>query len=210
VRSPGNPVAQKQTRRVAAFSARALFGHCEALAAHEVQLQPRDNPASIKAGMDARAKRTEITQDRVLCEIARLAFSDKARGGPRQRFSLNAEFPDQDVDSKTAAEKLAADIRSAINAGTFRRAGERPVAAAPAAVTLEQFAEVYLERASKASGKQSWGNDAGMLSRFCAVPRSAGLRTRRRLPRSARPARPRKSRGRTQLATDRETTRAFR
>lgn len=51
---------------------------------------------AIREEMEARAKRTEITQDRVLLEIARLAFND-----PRKAFDENGalkpiqEWPDE-------------------------------------------------------------------------------------------------------------------
>jgi integrase len=95
-------------------------------------------------------------------------FSYKPRGGPRFRFSLNAEFG-RHVSSKTEAEQLSIDLRSAIKAGTFRRGAESPAAqsptsSAPVVFTLDQFAEVYIERASKASGKASWKDDAYLLS----------------------------------------------
>src|SRR5580704_4031619 len=77
-------------------------------------------------------------------------FSYKPRsGGPRYRFSLDAELG-RHVDSKTEAEHIATDIRSAINAGTFRQT--RGVAASPsveavaAVVTLDHFAPIYIER----------------------------------------------------------------
>lgn len=80
-------------------------------------------------------------------------FSYKPRGGPRQRFSLDTEFPEQRIDSKTAAEKLASDIRSAINAGTFERLADRrareqrdadrAVASVGSPVTLEQLGRLY-------------------------------------------------------------------
>ena len=107
----------------------------------------------------------------------------KPRGGPRQRFSLTAEFPDQRIESKTDAEKLATDIRSRINAGTFERVTDRRVrvqreaaaqtrtdqiAASSGAITLDRFAPIYIEWAVKASGKHTWTNDAGMIARFCA------------------------------------------
>jgi len=55
-------------------------------------------------------------------------FSFKLRGGPRYRFSLDAELEGH-IGSKTDAENAATKIRAAILAGTFRRA---MVATAPA------------------------------------------------------------------------------
>jgi Phage integrase SAM-like domain len=43
-----------------------------------------------------------------------------------------------------------------------------------AVVTLDTFAPIYVERASKASGKQTWGKDAGMFARLCAFQTSDG------------------------------------
>jgi integrase len=104
-------------------------------------------------------------------------FSFKPKGLPRQRFSLDSEFG-RHVDGKSEAEKLAVDIRSSINAGTFERvadkrareqreAGERlalgSMATAPV-VTLDSFAPIYIERVAKASGKASWKDDEYLLT----------------------------------------------
>jgi integrase len=51
-------------------------------------------------------------------------FSYKPRGGPRYRFSFDAEFGGH-IESKTDAEKKAANIRSEIDAGTFERSADR-------------------------------------------------------------------------------------
>jgi hypothetical protein len=60
-------------------------------------------------------------------------------------------------ESKTEAEQIATDIRSAINAGTFRQTGGRapspPAQTVSAVVTLDQFAESYLT-AVKGTGKR--------------------------------------------------------
>jgi integrase len=77
-------------------------------------------------------------------------FSYKPRGGgPRYRFSLDLELA-RHVESKTEAEQIATDFRSAINAGTFRRATE-PLSSPPtgiatdptAALTIAQLGETY-------------------------------------------------------------------
>jgi integrase len=113
-------------------------------------------------------------------------FSYKPRGGPRHRFSLNSEFPDQQIDSKSDAEKLATDVRSKINAGTFERvvdrrareqreaaeleaadrvAREQGVATAVVTVvTLDHFAPIFIDRVAKASGKASWKDDDYLLT----------------------------------------------
>ena len=95
-------------------------------------------------------------------------FSYKPRGGPRYRFSLDAELG-WHIGSKTEAEKISIDLRSAINAGTFRRAAASsapvlPTPSVPMVVTLDQFAAVYIERVSKANGKASWKDDAYLLA----------------------------------------------
>jgi integrase len=96
-------------------------------------------------------------------------FSYKPRsGGPRYRFSLDVEFG-RHVASKTEAEQIATDIRSAINAGTFRQGAtvapsSPPAQAASAIVTLDDFAPIYIDRAAKASGKASWKDDAYLLA----------------------------------------------
>src|SRR5580704_3300180 len=94
-------------------------------------------------------------------------FSYKPRsGGPRYRFSLDVELG-RHVESKTEAEQIATDIRSAINAGTFRQTAGVPapsVAAAATVLTLDQYAPIYIDRAAKASGKASWKDDAYLLA----------------------------------------------
>src|SRR6476661_679748 len=50
-------------------------------------------------------------------------FSYKPRGGTRYRFSLDAEVG-RHIEGKTEAERIANDFRTAINAGTFRRAAD--------------------------------------------------------------------------------------
>jgi Phage integrase SAM-like domain len=108
-------------------------------------------------------------------------FNFKPRGGKAWRFSLDAEVG-KHVASKTDAEKIAGDIRTAINAGTYIRAADRRimVAAAPAptadAMMLDAFAEKYVENRSKASGKKSWKNDRHMLARLGAFVLADGVR----------------------------------
>ena len=99
----------------------------------------------------------------------------KPRGGPRYRFSLEAEFSGR-IDSKIDAEKIAAPIRAAIDAGTFERASDRrareqrdaesarQTATAAAVVTLDQFADTYIERGVRARGKASWKDDRALLA----------------------------------------------
>jgi integrase len=78
-------------------------------------------------------------------------FSYKPRSGQRYRFSFDAEFGGH-IDSKVEAEKKAATIRAAIDAGTFERAADRRVReqreaeAAPVLVTIEQLGSTYFEK----------------------------------------------------------------
>ena len=58
-------------------------------------------------------------------------FNFTPRGGKNWRFSLDAELG-QHIASRTEAEKIASEIRAAINAGTFERAVDRRRAAAGA------------------------------------------------------------------------------
>jgi integrase len=76
-------------------------------------------------------------------------FNYKPRGGKPWRFSLDVEIGRR-IENKGEAEKLANDIRSAINAGTFVRAAERrrTAAATPSAadiLTIEQLGKTYFK-----------------------------------------------------------------
>jgi integrase len=91
-------------------------------------------------------------------------FRFKPRGSSqRWQFSLDAELG-RHIGSKTEAQDAATTIRAAILAGTFRRAAEAARTVAPTGVTLDQFAPVYIERASKASGKRTWKEDEHHLT----------------------------------------------
>jgi hypothetical protein len=72
-------------------------------------------------------------------------FDYKPRGGPRYRFSLDAELG-RHLTSKTEAEEQAIRIRSEILAGTFQRATDRH-AKAPATqstVTFRLFGDIWM------------------------------------------------------------------
>ena len=113
----------------------------------------------------------------------------KPRGGVRYRFSLDAELG-RHIDSKTEAEKLATDIRAAINAGTFERAAERRAREqreaaerlqhAPAAadlVTLETFAAIYVERVSQVRNRnKDWKADRYAFAQVAAFTLTDGSR----------------------------------
>jgi integrase len=90
-------------------------------------------------------------------------FRFKPRGGHRFQFSLDAELG-RHIGSKTEAENEATKIRVAILAGTFRRAGGAASPLSSNGITLDQFAPIYIERASKASGKRTWKEDDHRLA----------------------------------------------
>jgi integrase len=110
-------------------------------------------------------------------------FNYKPRGGAPWRFSLDAEIGHH-IESKTDAETLAGDIRTAINAGTYVRTAARrkaAVAAAtittPDAVTLTTFATIYVERVSKVRERnKGWKNDRYMFAQLAAFPLPDGSR----------------------------------
>jgi len=94
---------------------------------------------------------------RKLCDCARTNwpkcshpwhFNYKPRGGQAYRFSFDAEVG-KHIEKKTDAEKLANDIRSAINDGTFVRAADRRRHAALATpsdvLTVAQLGETYFK-----------------------------------------------------------------
>lgn len=89
----------------------------------------------------------------------------KPRGGQRWQLSLDAELR-RHISSRTEAENEAAKIRAAILAGTFCRATEAAPKQASGDLTLDQFAPIYIERCSKASGKRSWKDDQHRLSKL--------------------------------------------
>jgi hypothetical protein len=105
-------------------------------------------------------------------------FNFKPCGGPPYRFSLDAELG-RHISSKAEAEHEATRIK-AILAGTFRRVASVPISdlAGLSVTMLDQFAAIYLERVSKASGKASWRDDEHLLSKVrehrCADGRRLG------------------------------------
>jgi integrase len=96
------------------------------------------------------------------------------------RFSLDTERGEH-FASKIDAQNEATRIRASILAGAFERAEDRRVreqreseeranaakAEVAAAVTLDGFAEIFIERVSKASGKVSWRDDKSLLNSIC-------------------------------------------
>jgi hypothetical protein len=103
-------------------------------------------------------------------------FSFKPPGGRRYRFSLDAELG-QHLESKTGAENAASRIRNAILDGTFECAADRSARARQPttpqsatnsdSITFDAFAQIYINRVAKASGKASWKDDAYLLATVC-------------------------------------------
>jgi hypothetical protein len=103
-------------------------------------------------------------------------FNFKARGGPPYRFSLDAELG-RHIDSKTEAETEATKIRLAILGGSFERASDRRARekreaderaqhiATTHVITLDGYVNIYVERASKASGRTTWQTDKWLLGK---------------------------------------------
>ena len=89
--------------------------------------------------------------------------------GQRYRLSLDRELG-QPLKGKTEATTGAETIKAAIRAGTFRqRADPSARAVEPAAaLSLDGYADIFLERDAKARGKVSWTNDRGMLDQIRA------------------------------------------
>jgi integrase len=107
----------------------------------------------------------------------------KPRHGQGFRFSLDAELGTH-IASKTKAEEEAEKIRAAIRKGTYTRAADR-IAAVPGpvtsptsadAITFDVFAQKYIEGPVKASGKKTWGDDAGMMKRLGTFVLADGVR----------------------------------
>ena len=87
--------------------------------------------------------------------------------GTRYRISLDREIGRPLKRKKTEAVTAVDEIRTAIRAGTFRQRTERMLAVSqPDALTLDTYAETFLERYSQARGKTSWTNDRGMLNQI--------------------------------------------
>src|SRR5262245_46376644 len=77
-------------------------------------------------------------------------FWYKPRGHQRCRFSLDTELG-RHIESKTEIEKIAREIRDAIDAGTFRRRSESAPSDYTAAtvapvVTLDVFIPIFIDR----------------------------------------------------------------
>ena len=93
--------------------------------------------------------------------------------GKHYRFSLD-RFTGKRIEGKTEAARLADQFRGQIRDRTFQRpVAHSPIAAAALdarGLSFGAFAEVFVERYSKAREKASWDDDASMLRRVMAFP----------------------------------------
>jgi integrase len=91
--------------------------------------------------------------------------------GKHYRFSLD-RFTGKRVGGKTEAVRVAEQLRGQIRDGTFQRPVEEPDkrAADAGGLSFAAFAEVFVERYSKAREKASWDDDASMLRQVAAFP----------------------------------------
>lgn len=92
----------------AAAATRAGYSERTARAKGYVLLQNPDIQAEIRAGMENRAKRLEISQDMVIQELARIAFFNATRAARvvNNQYGAQVEFTD--------TEELTDDERAAI------------------------------------------------------------------------------------------------
>ena len=92
----------------AGYSAKTAYSQGERLLRHVEVAQ------AIQAGQQARAVRTEITQDRVLQELARIAFFDI-----RQLYRPDGTMKDpSEMDADTAAALASIEVREELERGT--------------------------------------------------------------------------------------------
>ena len=92
----------------AGYSAKTAYSQGERLLRHVEVAQ------AVQAGQKARAVRTEITQDRVLQELARIAFFDI-----RQLYRPDGTMKDPtEMDADTAAALASIEVREELDRGT--------------------------------------------------------------------------------------------
>jgi hypothetical protein len=112
--------------------------------------------------------------------MGEVSFNFKLKGGTSYRFSFDAEAG-KHIEAKTDAEALADGWRTAIRAGTIRRRDETtatvPATTTADALTLEQFAEQFVERVSKIRERnKSWKNDEYNFAQIAAFTFTDGSR----------------------------------
>ena len=93
--------------------------------------------------------------------------------GERHRLSLDRHVG-RPLTTKGAAEEAADDVRTAIRRGVFPPPPPQPTPQTADAVTLDAYADIFLERYSKARQKKSWTSDRSMLNQVTAFVLSDG------------------------------------
>ena len=94
--------------------------------------------------------------------------------GRRYRVSLDT-YVGRPLKGKTEAEAEADRLRDAIRSGTYRETA-LPEPQTADGYTLDAYAEIFLERYSKARVKVSWRDDGYRLNRVCAFTQAKGSR----------------------------------
>ena len=85
--------------------------------------------------------------------------------GRRYRVSLDA-YVGRPLRGKTEAETEVDRLQAAIRSGTYREVTHVEPQTADS-YTLDAYAEIFLERYSKARGKVSWRDDSYRLTQVC-------------------------------------------
>ena len=98
----------------AAAATRAGYSERTARAKGYVLLQNPDIQAEIRAGMENRAKRLEISQDMVIQELARIAFFNATRAARvvNNQYGAQVEFT---ADDQALSGKILVDTISTLN-----------------------------------------------------------------------------------------------
>ena len=105
----------------AAAATRAGYSGRTARAKGYVLLQNPDIQAEIRAGMENRAKRLEISQDMVIQELARIAFFNATRAARVVNNQYGAQVEFTDTEELTDDERAAIAITAVMSSGLANR-----------------------------------------------------------------------------------------
>ena len=100
--------------------------------------------------------------------------------GTRYRISLD-QYVGRQLKGKTDAETEADRIRAAIRAGTFSDQPPVQQLATADGIPVDAYADIFLERYSKARGKKSWRDDSYILKQIAGFTLATGQRFGSRL-----------------------------